>query len=151
MQPFVAFVTLDGIDIREELQVLHWQQLVSARNAIFPDEKAFADQSSFFRGKTLDDIESPAPVSHGVASEPPSGKASDINHSLRRHCRAGSGLSMGDGIFLSSLTDDIKSFRESGYQLCGLTQRGRSTIPASALREAAPPEVVAVDNREGGL
>merc|ERR1711966_554515 len=33
--PFVAFVTLDGIDIREEFQVLHYHQLVNARNEIF--------------------------------------------------------------------------------------------------------------------
>eukprot|EP00978_Attheya_sp_CCMP212_P015217 scaffold39179_cov50-Attheya_sp.AAC.7 len=34
--PFVAFITLDGIDVREEFQVLHWQQLVNTRDIIFP-------------------------------------------------------------------------------------------------------------------
>ncbi|KAL7554960.1 hypothetical protein ACHAWF_018539 [Thalassiosira exigua] len=32
--PFVAFITLDGIDVREEFQVLHWQQLVSIVAAV---------------------------------------------------------------------------------------------------------------------
>mmetsp|Transcript_2681 Transcript_2681/g.6195 ORF Transcript_2681/g.6195 Transcript_2681/m.6195 type:complete len:644 (-) Transcript_2681:688-2619(-) len=34
--PFVGYITLDGIDVREEFQVLHWQQLVNARRIIFP-------------------------------------------------------------------------------------------------------------------
>lgn len=41
--PFVAFVTLDGVDVREELQVLHYQQLVNARNEVFPDAKPYED------------------------------------------------------------------------------------------------------------
>lgn len=35
--PFIAYVTLDGIDVREELEVLFWQQLVDTRHMLFPD------------------------------------------------------------------------------------------------------------------
>ena len=41
--PFVAFVTLDGVDVREELQVLHYQQLVTARSEVFPNAKPYKD------------------------------------------------------------------------------------------------------------
>ena len=34
--PFVSFLTLDGIDVREELEVLHWHQLVQTRTILFP-------------------------------------------------------------------------------------------------------------------
>jgi hypothetical protein len=39
--PFVGFVTLDGIDVREEFEVLHWQQLVNAREESFPQAPPF--------------------------------------------------------------------------------------------------------------
>ncbi len=149
LQPFVAFVTLDGIDVREEFQVLHWQQLVSARDAIFPNEKPFVDQSSFFRGNMTHDLESPVLPPHGIAPGPPSAVGSDITQALRRHRQTGSGLNMGDGIFLGCLTDDIKSFRESGYQLVGLSKRNVNTTPASALSDATPSVVDAVDLKEG--
>lgn len=35
--PFVAYRALDGIDVREELEVLLWQQLVETRKEVFPD------------------------------------------------------------------------------------------------------------------
>lgn len=35
--PFVGVLTLDGIDVREEFQVLLWTSLVSTRRGIFPD------------------------------------------------------------------------------------------------------------------
>jgi hypothetical protein len=35
--PFTAFLTLDGIDVHEELEVLHFAQLVNTRNLIFVD------------------------------------------------------------------------------------------------------------------
>jgi hypothetical protein len=56
---------------------------------------------------------------------------------------------MGDGIFLGCLKDDIKSFRESGYQLVGLTKSDGTNLPASALSDATPSVVVAVDHKEG--
>lgn len=34
--PFVGFVSLDGIDVKEEFEVLHWHQLVNARKKLFP-------------------------------------------------------------------------------------------------------------------
>mmetsp|Transcript_13727 Transcript_13727/g.19627 ORF Transcript_13727/g.19627 Transcript_13727/m.19627 type:complete len:289 (+) Transcript_13727:1007-1873(+) len=39
--PFVGFITLDGINIKEELEVLHFNQFMSARKALFPDELEF--------------------------------------------------------------------------------------------------------------
>jgi hypothetical protein len=42
--PPVGFVSLDGIDVREELRVLHWHQLVNARNSIFPSADKFSEQ-----------------------------------------------------------------------------------------------------------
>jgi len=35
--PFVAFLALDGIDVREEFEVLHFAQLLSTRKLVFPD------------------------------------------------------------------------------------------------------------------
>jgi hypothetical protein len=35
--PFTAFLTLDGIDVHEELEVLHFAQLVNTRSLIFAD------------------------------------------------------------------------------------------------------------------
>lgn len=39
--PFVAHLTLDGIDVQEELCVLHWFQLVNAREVVFPNAPKF--------------------------------------------------------------------------------------------------------------
>lgn len=38
--PFTAYVSLDGIDVREELEILHFAQLVSARQLVFPNAPA---------------------------------------------------------------------------------------------------------------
>jgi len=39
--PFTAFLALDGIDAREEFEVLHFAQLTNARRMIFPDAPEF--------------------------------------------------------------------------------------------------------------
>jgi hypothetical protein len=39
--PFVGFLTLDGINVTEEFEVLQWQQLVNARTILFPDAPPF--------------------------------------------------------------------------------------------------------------
>eukprot|EP00566_Odontella_aurita_P007984 CAMPEP_0113544222 /NCGR_PEP_ID=MMETSP0015_2-20120614/10591_1 /TAXON_ID=2838 /ORGANISM="Odontella" /LENGTH=674 /DNA_ID=CAMNT_0000444463 /DNA_START=211 /DNA_END=2235 /DNA_ORIENTATION=- /assembly_acc=CAM_ASM_000160 len=39
--PFVAFLTLDGIDVYEELAVLFYHQLIKTRSEIFPDADLF--------------------------------------------------------------------------------------------------------------
>jgi len=44
--PFVGQITLDGIDVREELVVLNWHQLLTARKEIFPDAPEFVYQLS---------------------------------------------------------------------------------------------------------
>lgn len=43
--PFVAYLTLDGIDVREEMEVLHWQQLVDARSILFPGAPPYPEAS----------------------------------------------------------------------------------------------------------
>ena len=57
--PFVAFVTLDGIDVREELKVLHCQQLLNARSYIFPQAMPYGDprQAAFLFASDLADVE----------------------------------------------------------------------------------------------
>ena len=39
--PFVGWITLDGIDVSEELEVLHWHQLINARKEIYPQAPDF--------------------------------------------------------------------------------------------------------------
>lgn len=41
--PFVCWVSLDGIDVPEELEILHFQQLMSARKALFPDAPSYGE------------------------------------------------------------------------------------------------------------
>lgn len=43
--PFVAWITLDGIDIIEEFEVLHFHQLINARMSIFPNASPFEERS----------------------------------------------------------------------------------------------------------
>ena len=44
--PFLAFKALDGIDVHEELEVLHWHQLINARSMLFPNAPPFPIESS---------------------------------------------------------------------------------------------------------
>lgn len=39
--PFVGWVSLDGIDVTEEMEVLHFHQLMSARRTLFPNAKPY--------------------------------------------------------------------------------------------------------------
>ena len=43
--PFVGYISLDGIDVKEEFEVLHWQQLINARRALFPSAYPYAQSS----------------------------------------------------------------------------------------------------------
>jgi hypothetical protein len=43
--PFVGWVTLDGIDVNEEMEVLHFHQLISARSYLFPTAAPFETMS----------------------------------------------------------------------------------------------------------
>eukprot|EP00581_Thalassiosira_minuscula_P003909 CAMPEP_0183746502 /NCGR_PEP_ID=MMETSP0737-20130205/66789_1 /TAXON_ID=385413 /ORGANISM="Thalassiosira miniscula, Strain CCMP1093" /LENGTH=684 /DNA_ID=CAMNT_0025982199 /DNA_START=158 /DNA_END=2211 /DNA_ORIENTATION=+ len=110
--PFVAFVTLDGIDIREEFQVLHWQQLVSARNNIFPKAPPYGGQARFsYQKVTNGDIESQLP-------ETPLGNASECSRTSHRKRRPN--LGMRDASLWSTVAEnETEHQRESGYQLCG--------------------------------
>lgn len=120
--PFVAFVTLDGIDVREEFQVLHWQQLVRARNAIFPNASPYVGKATVFVTKDmLGGIESTETTSRD-AVEIPLGNGSEASHvSHRKRHRTHS--SMGHEIFLAGLKNDTEQYRESSYQLCNTTSK----------------------------
>ena len=39
--PFVGWITLDGVDVAEELEILHWHQLKNARFEVFPNAQPF--------------------------------------------------------------------------------------------------------------
>jgi len=43
--PFVGYVSLDGIDVAEELEVLHWHQLINARKILYPNAGEFNEAS----------------------------------------------------------------------------------------------------------
>ena len=50
--PFVAVISLDGIDVREELIVLMWRELIISRGTLFPHapdihDDQFIDDSGF--------------------------------------------------------------------------------------------------------
>jgi hypothetical protein len=39
--PFTSNITLDGIDVREELEVLLYKQLINTRKLVFPDAPVY--------------------------------------------------------------------------------------------------------------
>jgi hypothetical protein len=39
--PFTAYLALDGIDVREEFEVLHYAQLINTRKLLFPDAHVY--------------------------------------------------------------------------------------------------------------
>lgn len=44
--PFVGSITLDGIDVKEEFEVLNFHQLINARMTVFPDASPFEERST---------------------------------------------------------------------------------------------------------
>ena len=44
--PFVGYVSLDGIDVKEEFEILHWHQLVNARKILFPHAEDFDEKGT---------------------------------------------------------------------------------------------------------
>ena len=46
--PFVASLTLDGIDVHEELSVLYWRTLTNARSVAFPDAAPLGELRNIF-------------------------------------------------------------------------------------------------------
>ena len=127
--PFVAFVTLDGIDVREEFQVLHWHQLVNARNDIFSDEPPYEGprKNAFFVAKnsSCDEPKVPPLPPKKKDAEVPLGNGSESTKGSTRTPRHRPNmLSLGDGSLLAGLnigldpTDrDLDTYRKSGYQL----------------------------------
>lgn len=71
--PFVGWVSLDGIDVNEEMHVLHFHQLISARNALFPTAPQFDKRSKA-----------------AIASMPMSLISTGMNVDIPRHVGVGS-------------------------------------------------------------
>lgn len=173
--PFVAFVTLDGIDVREEFQVLHYQQLVSARNSAFPEALSYGSQTKFSTSQMIGDIESleisprdgvdipledasdaaPRRKHHRKPSldvaEIPLGNASEASRNRRK--KRTTLPSFGDQKFLAGLDigDDVELYRESGYQLFGRNKASLLNLVDAAAPSATtprPPKVVSVGKGE---
>ena len=141
--PFVAFVTLDGIDVREEFQVLHWQQLVRARNAIFPNALPYVGQATVFvTGDMLGDIES---SQSRIAADITPGNGSEASYASHRK-RHRTHSSMGHEIFLAGLKNDTEQYRESGYKICSNMSKKNLFVPS--LHAVTPPKASGNNNRE---
>lgn len=154
--PFVGFVTLDGIDVREEFQVLHYQQLVTARNNLYKDEKKYGEDKKFvLSADMLDDIESQTPSFQRDTSTPDTNtnnSALQFDRSIseqsapktpRRHRTF---VSFGDANLLDGI-DDITS-RESGYQIYGRKTRAHPFFKPPPPRKSESIELKEGDNED---
>lgn len=152
--PFVGFVTLDGIDVREEFQVLHYQQLVTARNNLYKDEKKYGEDDKFvLSADMLDDIESQALSNQRDTSTPDTNTNNsalqlDLNEqpapkTPRRHRTF---VSFGDANLLDGI-DDITS-RESGYQIYGRKTRSHPFFKPPQPRKSESIELREEDNED---
>lgn len=63
--PFTAFLALDGIDVREEFEVLHFAQLMNTRKLAFPDAPSYP----IGRRAALTGMQSPS--QHRFMGQPP--------------------------------------------------------------------------------
>lgn len=76
--PFTAFLALDGIDAREEFEVLHFAQLTNARRMVFPGAPEFpaGRRRALTRWDQIDNkahsVGVPPPQNHPAASTSPS-------------------------------------------------------------------------------
>ena len=48
--PFVSYITIDGIDVYEELSIVYYFQLLRARSTIFPHAPSFGSSPAAFGG-----------------------------------------------------------------------------------------------------
>ena len=126
----VGFVSLDGIDVREELRVLHWHQLVNARKIIFPTADKFSEEAVYSKQGSEHDVENQLVAGihnsnikldtvQGVDIEAPA----PVNSTrMRHHSIMSLHSTQGDDAFLSSCTnknDRAKSLgsRKSAFWL----------------------------------
>jgi hypothetical protein len=65
--PFVGYLALDGIDVREEFEVLLWSTLVKTRRIIFPDAPPYP-----VGRRTALDVDSTVPVKDEILPSKPS-------------------------------------------------------------------------------
>jgi len=157
--PFVAFVTLDGIDVREEFEVLHWQQLVNARNYVFPKANPYG-QASFVLAGDLADLE--MGNQDQIDSHFPLGNISEKTttapkRGLTRMRRSSNGahrkmFSWGDNNLLANVECDVDPsagsmdfWRKSAYQMYG---RDKSESFHSAATQRATPSFDKTDRTD---
>ena len=67
--PFVGFLALDGIDVREEFQVLLWHSLVRKRRDLFPDAPSYPIKR---RGALTDTMANVDKTAENMLHAPPS-------------------------------------------------------------------------------
>jgi hypothetical protein len=84
--PFVAYLALDGIDVREEFEVLMWSSLVNTRKLVFPDASPFP----YNRRAALTNNRSTGTYrlnssSRPSSNHPPSGVKEDIGLMVASH------------------------------------------------------------------
>lgn len=157
--PFVAFVTLDGIDVREEFKVLHWQQLVNARNYVFPKANPYG-QASFVLAGDLADLE--MGNQDQIDSHYPLGNSSEKTitspkRGLTKMRRPSNGahrkmFSWGDNNLLANVECDVDPsagsmdfWRKSAYQMYG---RDKSESFHSAATQRATPSFDKTDRTD---
>jgi len=79
--PFTAFLALDGIDVKEEFEVLHFAQLLQTRKLVFPDAPEYpVGRRAALTSKTKK-------PSHGLGLPP-----MQIHHTHHRHAKTVSSL-----------------------------------------------------------
>lgn len=110
--PFITYLALDGIDVREELEVLHFAQLVNTRKLVFPEAPPYPPGR---RCALTGDIQSSK--KHYKIGYPPVQNYHDRRQHQSRHSRAQSlvssvgvhspaGEDVDFGITLSNLGSD---------------------------------------------
>jgi hypothetical protein len=91
--PFTAFLALDGIDVREELEVLHFTQLINTRKLIFPTaasyplgrRAALTTTTGMTSGTELQRFGIPPVQAHHLTSHTP--QADTCHHDVHSSCQ----------------------------------------------------------------
>jgi hypothetical protein len=83
--PFTAYLALDGIDVKEEFEVLHYAQLVSARRLCFPDAPPYPPGR---RAALLPSSSVPAKHRHLIGQPPTQGYHHAAPPAAQQHGRA---------------------------------------------------------------
>ena len=103
--PFVSYITIDGIDVFEELSIVYYLQLLRARETIFPDAPAFGSRPpdtrkvqkhpKLRRSSTFEQQELQVQRGSGLSEHRSSSRFS-ISESIRTFVNERSGLNVED-------------------------------------------------------